>query len=192
MQITAFAFCNVRRGAAEWIRSPATLLDTPCSWAGPPVTFRTVLTLRGTDSKRCWKHFSEILVQCPHQCLKETLDQNHWVLLLAVSCYGLLLLKVPRVVCSEKAFWYLGCNEWFLVLLLPFYHLKPVYPFSSDLPSTQPPPAGYFLFFGPFSVNSRDGCECSKSNKSPFYPHSDTRFVIVPMSRCPNALWLTD
>lgn len=139
MQITAFAFCNVRCKAEKWIHSPATLSDTPWSQVGPPVTFGTVLTFCGTDSTRCW--ISQRFLR-----LNGTLDQNHWDLLLAVSCYGLLLLKVPFVVCSEKA----------LVLLLPSYHLKPVYPFSSDLPSMQPPPAGYFLFFRPFSVNSRD------------------------------------
>ncbi len=37
------------------------------------------------------------------------------------------------VLCVQR--WYsayLGCNEWLFELLLPFYHLYPVYPFSSD------------------------------------------------------------
>ncbi len=59
---------------------------------------------------------------------------------------------------------YLGCNEWLFKLLLLFYHLQPVCAFSSDLwhkqgiLSTQLPLTGCFLFFGPFSVNPRDGC----------------------------------
>ncbi len=47
-------------------------------------------------------------------------------------------------------------------LLLPFYHLLPVCPFSSDINKTfssiQLPLTGYFLFFGPLSVNPGDGC----------------------------------
>ncbi len=38
------------------------------------------------------------------------------------------VLSIQR--CSSA---YLGCNEWLFELLLPFYHLKPVWPFSSDL-----------------------------------------------------------
>ncbi|MEQ2309026.1 hypothetical protein AMECASPLE_034357 [Ameca splendens] len=53
----------------------------------------------------------------------------------------------------------LGCNEWLFELLLPFYQLEPVWPFSSDLKAFAPtglPLTGYFLFFRPFSVNPRD------------------------------------
>ncbi len=67
------------------------------------------------------------------------------------------------VLCVQR--WYsayIGCNEWLFELLLPFYHLYPVCPFSSDInkafSSTRLPLTGYFLFFGPFSVNPRDGC----------------------------------
>ncbi len=55
------------------------------------------------------------------------------------------------VLCVQR--WYsayLGCNKWLFELLLPFYHLKPVWPFSSDInqtfSSTQLPLTGYFSF----------------------------------------------
>ncbi len=58
-------------------------------------------------------------------------------------------------------------------------------PLSSDInktfSSTQLPLTGYFLFFGPFSVNPRDGC----------FSDSDARFElqqVVFTSRCLNTL----
>ncbi len=46
------------------LHSLATLLGTPCLYrVGPPFAFRTALILCGIDSKRCWKHSSEILVR---------------------------------------------------------------------------------------------------------------------------------
>ncbi len=54
----------------------------------------------------------------------------------AVSASGFDVLCIQR-----WHFAYLGYNEWLFELLLPIYHLT-----------------GYFLFFGPFSVNPRDGC----------------------------------
>ncbi len=93
-------------------------------------------------------------------------------------------------------------------------------PLTSDinkaLSSTQLPLTGYFLLFGPFSVNPRDGCVCENPNRSAvceilrparlapttvprstslknhFLPHSDARFelqeVVFTTSRCLNAL----
>ncbi len=56
------------------------------------------------------------------------------------------------VLCAQR--WYsayLACNEWLFES-----------PLTSDLnkafSSTQLPLTGYFLFFGPFSVNPSDGC----------------------------------
>ncbi len=41
---------------------------------GPPFAFRTALIIRGIDSTRCWKHFSEILVHidtiASHSCCR--------------------------------------------------------------------------------------------------------------------------
>ncbi len=109
------------------------------------------------------------------------------------SASGFNVLCVQRW-CSA----YPGCNVWLFELLLLFYHLYPVCPFSSDLWHQQ----GIFIhttvvhwifyFFGPFSVNPRFVCEYpsrssvleilraahlapttiprSKSLKSPFFP----------------------
>ncbi|MEQ2300626.1 hypothetical protein AMECASPLE_027644 [Ameca splendens] len=57
----------------------------------------------------------------------------------------------------------LGCNEWLFELLLPFYQLEPVWPFSSDLWHQQgicaQRTAAHWIvsLFRPFSVNHRDG-----------------------------------
>lgn len=32
-------------------------------WVGPPFAFRIALILRSTDSARCWKHYSKVLVR---------------------------------------------------------------------------------------------------------------------------------
>uniref|UniRef100_A0A3B4ZJ67 L1 transposable element RRM domain-containing protein n=1 Tax=Stegastes partitus TaxID=144197 RepID=A0A3B4ZJ67_9TELE len=72
-----------------------------------------------------------------------------------------------NMLCVQRCYSaYLGCNKWLFELLLPFYQLKPVCPFSSDLWHQQGICAHryfvsldfFFLIFGPFSVNPRDGC----------------------------------
>ncbi len=83
------------------------------------------------------------------------------------------------VLCVQR--WYsayLGCNEWLFELLLSFYHLYPVFPFSSDLWHPQGiyvhTTAGHWIFslFRPFSVNPRDGC-ARKSIDQHFLRYSD-------------------
>ncbi len=86
---------------------------------------------------------------------------------------GLLLCSPSasgfEVLCVQR--WYsayLGCNEWLFEFLLPFYHLSHHSPLTSEINkaflSTQLPLTLYFSslflisFFGPFSVNPRDGC----------------------------------
>ncbi len=57
------------------------------------------------------------------------------------------------VLCVQR--WYsayLGCNEWLFELNTRTFDINKAFS------STQLPLTGYFLFFGPFSVNPRDGC----------------------------------
>ncbi len=129
------------------------------------------------------------------------------LLLLESICF-----RVRRVVCSEMVFcipWLYRVVIWVTVV---FLSSLTVCPFSSDInkafSSTQLPLTGYFLVFGPFSVNPRDGCAWKsqeadqsvwhqqpfhiRSHLNPFLPRSDARFepqqVIFTTSRCLNAL----
>ncbi len=106
-------------------------------------SLRQILTLpseccsRNQDSSDQATFFQSTIVQFLWACVNCILR----VLFLAdrsgTRC-GLLLLEPicfrVQVLCVQR--WYsadLGCNEWLFELLLPFYHLSPVCPFSSDL-----------------------------------------------------------
>lgn len=62
-----------------------------------------------------------------------------------------------------------GCSRCFVFVFsewLTFCGLQPFWPLTPDtneaFSSIQLPPSGYFLFFRPFSVNPRDGCDVVK------------------------------
>ncbi len=59
-------------------------------------------------------------------------------------------------------FRYVFCRTWLVIWVTVVFLSSLTSPFSSDinkaLSSTQLPLTGYFIFFGPFSVNPRDGC----------------------------------
>ncbi len=137
--------------------------------------FRTLI-LHGIDSTRCCKHSSEILVHidtiASHSCCRfvgctsmmwisrSTTSQRCSIGLRSGDCGG-HLSKVNSLSCSRNQ----SEMIWATVeLLLSFYHLYPVCPFSSDLWHQQgifihtTAAHWIFLFFGPFSVNPRDGC----------------------------------
>ncbi len=72
--------------------------------------------------------------------------------------------KGPKMYQEMQYSAYLGCNEWLFELwcLSIISNQSAHSPLTSDINkaflSKQLPLTGYFLFFGPFSVNPRDGC----------------------------------
>jgi len=83
-----------------------------------------------------------------------------------VSSAAVAHLCQSYMLCIQRcSYAYLWCKEWLFELLLPFYLLKSVWLFSSDLwhqqrgiSPTELPLTGYFCFFWKFSVNPWNGC----------------------------------
>ncbi len=147
---------------------PAWTVETRQDGSMLSCSLRQILTLpsecrsRNRDSSDQATFFQSSIVQFWRACVNCSL---RFLFLADRSGTRCGLLLQGSTCCVQR--WYsayLGCNEWLFELLLPFYHLyqSAHSPLTSDInkafSSTQLPLTGYFLFFGSFSVNPRDGC----------------------------------